>query len=267
MSSLKDVFDSVVADKVRTIPDKARVIETARSKGRILALRGVYDYLDQVLPHCYAAEKQLLEPDPHQPPSDLERFDVVMVGCPATLAIESWGPPLARLLAAGGLLVTTDWGLHNLVQLVFPGTIARQGSAEGSFALRVRNPASPLLQGIEGCAGTPWVVEAGSDRIGILDPKRVEVVLDAPEMGEPSPVLVTFPVGRGLVVHAISHFHLQGSAESGVYISAYLLTNIVDEAVRRRHLEPPERRVKIRSVPATGKAPAPPGRVRILKSR
>jgi hypothetical protein len=245
----------------------------AKSRGRILALRGIYDYLDQVLPHCYAADKQLLEPDPHRPPADLATYDVVMVGCPATLAVDSWGPALLGLLDAGGVLVTTDWGLHNVVQLVFPGTIARQGSAEGSFPLRVRNPASPLLQGIEGCAGTPWVVESGSDRIGILDPKRVDVVLDAPAMGEPSPVLVTFPVGRGLVVHAISHFHLQGSAESGVYVSAYLLTNIVDEAVRRRHLAPAERRVKVLSGGSGGSGasgdkvsapPAPGGRVRLL---
>jgi hypothetical protein len=265
MGSLKDVFDEVMDHKVRTIPSKSRIIETAKRSGRILAVQGSFDYLDKVLPHCYAAEKRLIEPS--QAPEDLSAYDVVMVGCPGKLALKNWTPALHQLLDAGGFLVTTDWGLHNLIAPAFPGTIRRQGTAQGSFPLRVRSAASPLLQGIEGCEGTPWVVESDSHRIGIVDSKRVEVVLDAPLMGEPSAVLVTFPAGKGLVVHAISHFHLQGSGKSGEYISAYLLTNIIDEAVRRRHLAPKEPKVKIGPGPSSGPAQVPSGRVRILKSR
>lgn len=264
MGSLKDVFDSVTADKVR-IPGKARVIETAKQRGRILAVQGSYDYLDQVLPHCYAAEKRLIQP--HDPPEDLQSYDVVLVGCPGKLPRKAWEPALQQLLAAGGFLVTTDWGLHHLVEPLFPHTIARKGSAQGRFPLRVRNPASPLLQGIETCGGTPWVVEGRSHQIRILDPERVEVVLDAPLMGEPSAVLVTFPVGAGRVVHAISHFHLQGSEKSGEYISAYLLTNIIDEAICRRHLEPQKPRVRIHSNATSPTPPAPARRVRLLKGR
>lgn len=263
MGSLKDTFDAVVADKVRSLPEKARVVETAKQRGKILAVRGSFDYLDQVLPHCYAAEKRIVEP--REPPGDLRGFDVVLVGCPGQLPAGIWGPALRQHLEGGGLLATTDWALEHLIAPVFPGTIARQGTAQGSFPLRVRAPGNPLLQGIEGCAGTAWVVEGASHRIGILDPKQVEVVLDSPKMGDPSAVLVTFPVGAGLVVHAISHFHLQGSGKAGEYISAYLLTNIIDEAVRRRHIEPRKAaRIKILPPPAPG---AETGRVRILKGR
>ena len=60
MADLKKVFEKVIADKIRTIPDKARIIETASKDGSLLAVRGSMDYVEKVLPHCYAAKKELL---------------------------------------------------------------------------------------------------------------------------------------------------------------------------------------------------------------
>ena len=109
--------------------------------------------------------------------------------------------------------------------------------------------------------------EGSSHRIGILDEKRVQLILDAPKMKDPSAVLVSFAVGKGLVVHAISHFHLQGSAKTGEYVSAYILTNVIDEAMRRRHpgLVASKIRVIGRSVVRVNKPRKP--RIRVLGSR
>jgi hypothetical protein len=258
MTDLGDVFKSVMEHKIRSIPGKARVIETAQQKGKIFAVQGKYDYLEKVLPHCYAAEKVLVEA--HHAPAKLDNFDVVLVGCPGKLSLAAWRSPLHTFLEQGGILVTTDWSLHNLIEPVFPGTIAMRGTAQGTFPLRVRNRAHPLLEGIENCDGTSWVVEAASHRIEVRDPKQVDVILDSPDMGEPSAVVVTFAVGKGLVVHAISHFHLQGSEKTGEYISAYLLTNVIDEAVRRRHFpQAGELRIKVVIGEAQG------GRIRLVK--
>jgi len=236
------LFDQVMADKIRAIPEKARIIETAQRKGRLLAVRGSMDYVDQVAPHVYAAEKVIVDAGP--PPARLAEFDVVFIGCPGDLDLSEWGEPLQSFLQNAGVLMTTDWCLQNIVQQLFPKTIKNGGSAQGVFPLRALLPKHPLLEGLDHCDGTPWVVEASSHRIAVLDPKRVEVVLDAPSMGGHSAVLVNFNVGKGLVVHAISHFHLQGSKKSGEYVSAYILTNVVDEAIRRRHLaSPPNIRV------------------------
>ncbi len=269
MRDLAKVFDAVVEDKIRTIPGKARLIETAKERGRLLAIRGRFDYVEKVVPYCYAAEKRLAGSS--GPPPDIAGFDVVWVGCPGKLKRRRWEEPLRRLLAAGGILVTTDWGLTNLIQVLFPGTIERAGEASGTFPLRVRSPHHPLLEGIASCTGTPWMVEAASHRIGIRDPKRVEVILDAPQMGEPSAVLVAFGVGPGLVVHAISHFHLQGSEKSGEYVSAYLLTNVMDEAMRRKHPRPDAlvesvvgSRVKVVASRAGVPTAGQPARIRVL---
>lgn len=259
MAEIGKVFEKVIADKVRTIPEKAQVIETAKEKGRLLAVRGSMDYVEKVLPYCYAAEKVLV--DAHDSPPELRSFDAIFIGCPGNIRLSDWGKPLAAFLDGGGVLLTTDWCLDKIVAKLFPKTVTKKGSAQGSFPLRVRMPEHPLLSGITNCAGTPWVVEGASHRIHVLDPKRVRVVLDAPGMGEPSAVLVAFEVGRGLVVHAISHFHLQGSDANGEYVSAYLLTNVIDEAMRRRHPEPATPRIRV----LNSSEPKTPLRIRILK--
>jgi hypothetical protein len=266
MKDAGKLFEKVLADKVRTIPDKARLIETARKKGRLLAVRGSMDYVEQVVPHVYAAEKVVV--DANQRPADLAGFDVIFVGCPGHLNLADWGKPISAFLAGGGVLMTTDWCLKNVVQPLFPNTVKKRGTAQGTFPLRVLRPGHPLIEGIPNCEGTPWVVEGWSHRIEVLDPQRVEIVLDAPGMGgKNQAVLVNFNVGRGLVVHAISHFHLQGSEKSGEYVSAYILTNVIDEAMRRRHPSPPKG-IRVLGNPPGSKAQGQtPLRIRVLKSK
>lgn len=261
MVNLKKIFGDVVSDKERTIPGKADIIKTARERGRLLAVRGSYDYVEKILPYCYTKEKVLANPD--AAPPALRDFDVIFVGCPGKLNPSRWRKPLRSFVQGGGYLVTTDWCLANLVEPTFPGKIARSGSASGSFALRVREPQHPLLAGIEDCGGTPWVVETASHCIDVRDAKGVTVVLDAPEMGPESAVLVAFPVGEGMVVHAISHFHLQGSEARGEYVSAYLLTNVIDEAVRARY---GTRKPRIRTLGSRPARPAArPLRIRLIE--
>lgn len=257
MGKLDEVFGRVMQDKIRSIPGKERIIETARRQGRLLAVKGKYDYVEKVLPYCYAAEKVLA--DPKAPLTNLQDFDVIFVGCPGNVNVGSWAKIIPGFLEGGGVLLTTDWCLQNLVAKLFPNMLSVAGRAQGTFPLRVRRPAHPLLEGIEQCDGTPWVIESSSHRIGVLDLKQVEVILDAPDMGEPSAVLVAFNVGQGLVVHAISHFHLQGSETSGEYISAYILTNVIDEAMRRRHLEDVTGRVRV-----VGEDKTRPLRIKVL---
>jgi hypothetical protein len=266
MKDAGKLFEKVLADKVRTIPDKARLIETARKKGRLLAVRGGMDYVEQVVPHVHAAEKVVV--DATQRPADLAGFDVIFVGCPGHLNLADWGEPINAFLAGGGVLMTTDWCLKNIVQRLFPKTVKKRGTAQGTFPLRVLRPGHPLIEGIPNCEGTPWVVEGWSHRIEVLDQQRVEVVLDAPGMGgKNQAVLVNFNVGRGLVVHAISHFHLQGSEKSGEYVSAYILTNVIDEAMRRRHPSPPKGIRVLDSPPGAKAQGQTPLRIRVLKSK
>lgn len=259
MGDLKKTFDDVIANKVRAFPEKARVIERARKDGRLLAVRGSMDYVEKVLPYCYAAEKIVV--DPGSKPPELSGFDAIFIGCPGELNLHDWKRPLIMFVKDGGVLLTTDWCLENVIQKLFPKTIRKQGIIGGTFPLRVRNAGHALLEGISDIQDRLWIIEGMSHRIDIVDLKTVEVLLDAPKMGEPAAVLVAFPAGKGLVVHAISHFHLQGSDESGEYFSAYILTNVIDEAIRRKRPELHPSRIRLIKSDTTER----PLRIRILK--
>ena len=78
-------------------------------------------------------------------------------------------------------------------------------------------------------------------------------------MKKPSAVLVTFPFGEGTVVHAISHFHLQGGSQKGKYVSAFILTNVIEEAINQRHAS----RVRLKVRPPTAPKVAQ-GRIRVV---
>src|SRR5437879_3997751 len=107
MSDLENVFAKVLRDKVATMPEKAELLDAVQSRGRILAVRGSYDYVEQVLPFCPAAHKQAI--DPCEVPPDLDGFDVLFVGCPGDLPLDRWRGPLHQFLHGGGVLLTTDW--------------------------------------------------------------------------------------------------------------------------------------------------------------
>lgn len=233
MSDAPKIFQTVLSDKVREYPGKARDVDRAKVHGRLLGVQGDMDYLNQVLTHCPGKLHTILNPS-DDPPA-LKNYDVVLVGCPGKFSNPTrWLPAIQQFVQNGGHLVTTDWCLRNLIQKAFPDTILEEGRASGSFPIVVCDRNHPFLLGMTEAGGVKWEVEVASHRIRILDPKRVRTLLEAPEMGKHPAILVTFSSGAGQVTHAISHFHLQGGTDRGKYVSAYILTNIIEDAVAKR---------------------------------
>jgi hypothetical protein len=72
---------------------------------------------------------------------------------------------------------------------------------------------NPFLRGVIDERDDPqWWLEGSSYPIRILEPSRVEVLIESAELREKYgelPVAVLFPHGRGEVLHMISHYYLQ----------------------------------------------------------
>lgn len=234
----------VKIDKIRNLPGKAETINIGKEKGALLAIPGSMDYIDKVLPHCELKTKDIIN-DVKRSPPDLEVYDVVLVGCPGKLK-KPWHVAIKKFVEKGGYLITTDWCLDNLVAKVFPNTIAKAGVASGSFPVEVANPSHPFVQGIEDKTGVLWKVESASHLIKVKNEKAVQVLLRSKKMNRHSSILVTFQFGKGHVVHAISHFHLQGGGEEGQYVSAFIITNVIEEAIKAKYQGKPSPRIKIR---------------------
>jgi len=84
-----------------------------------------------------------------------------------------------------------------------------------------------------------WWLETKSYPIQVLNPVEVNVLIYSRDIkykwGEGA-VLCYFDVGSmgGRVIHIISHTHLQKGGEKGKFVSALILTNILDEKISRK---------------------------------
>jgi len=112
-------------------------------------------------------------------------------------------------VSQGGTLITTDWAL-GLVNAIFPEYIAWNNlSTAGhneSFAIDRENPKpeDPTLS---------WFVECSSHPLALPMHEDVKVILASSEFGKKyggNPALgVSFPYGKGGVIHYVSHLYAQ----------------------------------------------------------
>ena len=122
------VFAALELEKTVS-PGKKQIIDTLKERGALLAVKGSWDYLEDVVPYCYAAEKLLL--DPEEPMPDLEKYAAILLGCPGRIEEKS-EQAIKNYVERGGYLVTTDWALRT-VEGVFPGYISESGNGEGDY--------------------------------------------------------------------------------------------------------------------------------------
>lgn len=233
------LFARLEQDKL-AMPNKKEIIDTLKKKGRLLGVKGSMDYIQEVVPHCYASEKALVSADGPVPP--LGEYTAVLVGCPGDLN-SKWRSALKTFVANGGFLITTDWALA-LLHDIFPGYISYGGTASGDKSIKFCDLGHPFLEGIKGKGLGVWHVETASHTVMVDAPKAVKVLLSAKDL-DPDPVMVTFPYEKGTVVHFISHFHLQKSDNDTRYVCAFILTNIIEEATRQKYHLPVSGRVRL----------------------
>lgn len=178
----------------------------------IVVVEGVYDHVERVLggldlrytPVPVAALSRIaLRPE-----------QLLIINCPGNLDPEQI-QVVRTFVEAGGSLFTTDWGLQNVLEPAFPGTVAFNKRATKDDVVRLDSPNTdnPFLAGVmDGQDDPQWWLEGSSYPISVLDPDRVEVLLSSAEMGErygDPAIAVMFKHGLGEVFHMVSHYYLQ----------------------------------------------------------
>ncbi len=113
----------------------------------------------------------------------------------------------------GGVVITTDWCLHHIVEKAFPDYIqwtkTQTGANNESF------PVEFVLNEFKDNhnLAPSWFVENSSYPLQILKPEEVRVILKSDEFGKKydcNPALaVGFPMGKGGVIHYVSHLYAQ----------------------------------------------------------
>ncbi len=192
-------------------PEMAAALDEVE-ESNVIVVQGGYDNCELVLrladiPHVViperAAKTVSYRPD-----------QTVFINCPGNISDKAIRK-LVTFVREGGLLITTDWALQNVLEKGFPDKVKYNQRATGDEVVRitVKDPENPIVKGFLEADGDPlWWLEGSSYPIEILDKKNVKVLVYSNELktkyGE-SPVIVEFEHGEGKVIHMISHFYLQ----------------------------------------------------------
>lgn len=228
---IQEVFKEIEQNKI-THHGKGPIIDTAKKQGKLLGVKGRMDYIHQVVPFCYCSQKDVVEST--STPANLKQYNVILVGCPGQLGLE-WISALQTFVTEGGYLVTTDWSLRNLLPAIAPGYISVGCSHQGMYEIRFVDTTHPFLEDAASSNLSRWEVEYASELIRIDNTAAVKILIDSPGLIKQTgygAIMVTFPFGKGCITHFVSHVYLQKGTKDDKYAAAFILTNIIDEAIR-----------------------------------
>ena len=208
----------------------------------VLVVEGGFDSIERVLdalhiPYTFSSPYNLIGRDA----LSLDSYKVVFWNCGESLLPHNRRRILSkieRFVRDGGYLFTTDWGVANVVTRAFPGYVRSRGDRNdlGELVVNIK-PARgrsnhPLLEGVflpktQG----KWWLERKSYDVRPGNKSKVEVLIEAPELREihgiSSVVAVTFPYGRGRVLHTIGHYYQKKGNLAGTIASHRLALNFV----------------------------------------
>ncbi|MBD3187719.1 hypothetical protein GF325_12865 [Candidatus Bathyarchaeota archaeon] len=257
--SEKGLYSEVKKKKMEAL-GKAKIVKAVEKHGKILSIKGQYDDPNKVMKHTYAAVKDDITPGKINK-VDLNKYDLVVVGCPGNEISSKYFIKFREFVEQGGWLLTTDWVLKTIVEPLFPGYIRWNGEKTGDVVVScsITDPSHPFMDGVvdslksygkgkgKGPKSTAhpamkqtfkWWLEDKSFPIDILRKNDVKVLIDSYEIKKKwgaAPVFVYFPFGQGVVAHFISHTHLQKGASKGKFASAIIITNLLDECIKFKY--------------------------------
>ncbi len=143
-----------------------------------------------------------------------DNVKVLVVDCAGSVPRASL-QRIRDFVARGGYLLTTDWALDNLVEKAFPGYIEydRKRNAEAIYDAYVVNPEPVLFA--NAVTNAHWKMDEASHLLRVVKPGSVRVLARSRKLEKEDPagqgvLAVTFPFGKGYVMHTVGHFDNNG---------------------------------------------------------
>lgn len=213
--------------------------QKTKSEGRLLAINGCYDYWEKVIPHLRIKTKDLVQPldSLSDLPAPLHSYHLIAVGCPGNGNSPETLEGILGFLKDGGFVLTTDQCMGYI--LATPDgwlgpTLVRMPNSTGSLDVDIQAPKSdhPLLRGLP--AKFSWNIAGGSHLIEVVDHQKILTLLHSPELEKTylhGTVMFTTRVGKGTLVHFLSHAYAQTTDAQGIQAAAIILANLFDLAV------------------------------------
>ncbi len=200
-----------VAEKSLSEEERKILFESSKEND-LIVVRGTYDFIERYFD--VMGMKYLLV-DPYQVQHlDLTPEKLVFVNCPGHIPAEGLRK-LHSFVHSGGMLITTDWALKNVLENIFPNIVRYNEHPTKDDVVRVEfllDKDEFFSKFIDETDEPVWWLEASSYPIEILNAEKVQVLIKSKELKEKydeDPVLIRFEEGNGIIYHMISHFYLQ----------------------------------------------------------
>jgi hypothetical protein len=237
----------------------------------VVVVSGSADHMDQVLKRA-GVSYVVVSPE-ELPELPLHSRQVLMVNCRGVMG-EASRERVRRFVAAGGFLYTTDHAVKELIQTTFPNTLAFNGTStqEEVYPLRLRGDEKSrgLLKHLGGQSSRRWQLAGGGYLFKVLDPHKVEVLMESEEVKKRYGTGVLgarFRYQDGVVIHVTGHFFSQPGQQGEVAQAGQafeqLSRNVVSEkAADSSRLDSlynnqAKREVMLQAAPAPSAAPVP----------
>lgn len=125
-------------------------------------------------------------------------------------------PRLEWFVKVGGYLFGSCWALHETIERIAPGPVRKLPTDSEVLDEVPASPCvagSPYLDGVFKDGVVPVYSLVGAHLIEVLQPERVEVLIDSPVCAERwggGELACWLRVGHGVVLDSVNHFDLQG---------------------------------------------------------
>ena len=146
--------------------------------------------------------------------AELHPFAVFFSNCTG----EVQAPDVERIawfVRVGGYFFGSCWALHHTVELIYPGPVRKLATKAEvlDHVLAVPCTESPFFDGVFPAFTQPVFVLWGSHLIEVLEPERVEVLIDGPLSSAHwggGNLACWFEAGHGVILDSANHFDHQG---------------------------------------------------------
>ena len=174
--SWKDLYSEVKKRKMEAL-NKKDVVKAVEKHGKIPAIEGKFEKPEAILKNMYVSEYKLIkygESKKNQQRmaneimnTDLNKFDVVLIGCAGKNIPSSAHPKIQDYVRNnGGWVITTDWAVKFILEDIFPGYVRwnKIRTDDAVVACQIIEPNHPFLDGVlSEIQQTKWTKKATKD--------------------------------------------------------------------------------------------------------
>jgi len=208
-----------------TFPDLEREAREAKKYGYASTYRGVYENLDVIVLQSRGdsieklldrlAVKHRLTRSGQVPSAGVHPKAIFVANCTGEITSKD-AERLAWFVRTGGYLFGSCWALSETIEQVYTGVVRKLPTMTEVLdnVEAERCPTrSPYLTEVFVGFTRPIYVLYGAHLIEVLDPERVEVLMDSPQCADrfaEGNLACWFDAGHGVILDSANHFDLQG---------------------------------------------------------